>query len=85
MKRKISAPVKVGILILFLAIVAVLGAAIYRGARDFFLKFDMAQLPGVAIQNTLTPGIVGEGTPAVTPNPTQIAGPPPNPGMAAAG
>ena len=79
MKRKISAPVKVGILILFLAIVAVLGAAIYRGARDFFLKFDMAQIPGVAIQNTLTPGIVGEGTPGVTPNPTQIAGPPPEP------
>jgi len=79
MKRKLSAPVKAGLLILFLALAGISAYFAHRWARGFFLDFNIAQLPGLAIQNTLTPGPSTDGTPAASTNPTQVAGPPPEP------
>jgi LCP family protein required for cell wall assembly len=79
MKRKLPAPVKAGLLIFFLVIAGIMAFFAYRWARGFFLDFNIAQLPGLAVQDTLTPGEIAEGTPAPNANPTQVAGPPPEP------
>ena len=79
MKRNLSAPVKAGLFILFLVVAGVLAFFAHRWARSFFLDFTIAQLPGLAVQDTLTPGEIAEGTAAPIANPTQVAGPPPEP------
>jgi len=78
MKSKFPALLKVGLISLF--IIATISAAYVAYARsyDFFLKFDVAQIPGLAIQSKPTPLPVGESTPQVA-NPTSSPDPAPLP------
>jgi hypothetical protein len=79
MRRPIPAPWKVGFLILFLAIAGIIAFVTYDRVYTFILSFNLAQLPGVAILDTPTPGSMVDGTPASSPIPTQASGPPPDP------
>jgi polyisoprenyl-teichoic acid--peptidoglycan teichoic acid transferase len=79
MKRKTPALLKVGLfsLICIGAIIAAYFA--YTRSYDFFLSFNLAQLPGLAIQNQPTPTPQGNTDPLPTPLPTMSTGPAPVP------
>jgi LCP family protein required for cell wall assembly len=79
MNRNPPALLKTGIISLFV-IAAIFAAYVaYTKSQDFFLSFNVAQIPGLAIQasSTTNPGI--NGTPASTPLPTSSTGPVPQP------
>jgi LCP family protein required for cell wall assembly len=73
MKRKIPALLKVGIFSLFIVAVISTAYVVYAKSYDFFLSFDVAQLPGLAIHNENTPLQTTDGTPVATPLPTASA------------
>ena len=79
MKRTLTTPIKAGILILFLALAGIIAYFTFDRVRGFFLSFDIAQLPGVAIVDPQATTVVGEGTPVPTPQPTQSVGAAPQP------
>ena len=63
-----------------LVIAAIVAAYVaYTKSYDFFLSFDVAQIPGLAIHNTPTALPAIDGTPAPTPIPTLSSGPAPQP------
>jgi len=63
-----------------LVIVATIAAYVaYTKSYDFFLSFDIAQIPGLAIQNKPTPMPEGSIDTAATPMPTLSSGPAPDP------
>jgi LCP family protein required for cell wall assembly len=73
MKSRFPALLKVGIISLFV-IAAIFAAYVaYAKSYDFFLEFNVAQIPGLAIQNNSTPDPVGEGTQPSVLNPTMSA------------
>jgi len=79
MNRKIPALLKVGLFSLFV-IAAIFSAYVtYAKSYDFFLSFDVAQIPGLAIQNKPTPMPEGSIDTAATPMPTLSSGPAPDP------
>jgi LCP family protein required for cell wall assembly len=79
MKLKSPALLKVGIISL-LVIAAIFAAYVaYTKAYDFFLSFNVAQIPGLAIQATGTTAPSIDGTPAPTPIPTTSSDPVPVP------
>jgi len=79
MNRKLPAPLKVGLISLFV-IAAIFAAYVaYTKSQDFFLPFNVAQIPGLAIQATSSPAVSNDGTPAPTPVPTLSSGPAPQP------
>jgi LCP family protein required for cell wall assembly len=79
MRRKIPALLTGGLFILFV-IAAIFAAYVaYSRSYEFFLAFDMAQIPGLAIKNTPTPGLNAEGIPNATPLPTMGANTEPEP------
>ena len=73
MKEKTPTLLKVGLLALF--IIAAISAAYFafNKSKDFFLKFDVVNIPGLAIQQTSTPLPSTDGTPAPTAIPTVIS------------
>jgi LCP family protein required for cell wall assembly len=79
MNSKTPALLKVGLFTLF--IVAAIFAAYfaYTKSHDFFLSFDVAQIPGLAIQNKSTTNPAGNGDSIATPLPTLSSGPVPVP------
>jgi LCP family protein required for cell wall assembly len=79
MKRKTPALLKVGLFSL-ICIGAIIAAYFtYTRSYDFFLSFNLAQLPGLAIQNQPTPTPQGNTDPLPTPLPTMSTGPAPVP------
>ena len=79
MNSKTPALLKVGLFTLFI-IAAILAAYVaYTRSYDFFLSFNIAQIPGFAIQNNSTAIPEDNGDPAPTPLPTLSAGPAPEP------
>ena len=73
MRRRFPAWLKAGVITLFV-IAAIFAAYVaYAKSYDFFLGFNVAQIPGLAIQNNATPEPVGEGTQPSTLNPTMAA------------
>ena len=79
MNRKIPALLKVGLFSLFV-IAAIFSAYVaYAKSYDFFLSFDVAQIPGLAIQNKPTRMPEGSIDTAATPMPTLSSGPAPDP------
>ncbi len=79
MKLKTPALLKVG-LISLLVIAAIFAAYVaYTKSYDFFLSFNVAQIPGLAIQATGTTAPSIDGTPAPTPVPTSSSDPAPVP------
>lgn len=79
LKSKYPALLKVGIISLFV-IAAIFAAYVaYAKSYDFFLTFDVAQIPGLAIQSNSTPFPVGEGTPSPIFNPISASDPEPLP------
>ena len=79
MNLKLPALLKVGVICLFL-IAAIFAAYVaYTKSQDFFLSFNVAQIPGLAIQGNTAPQQGNDGTPASTPLPTLSAGPVPQP------
>jgi polyisoprenyl-teichoic acid--peptidoglycan teichoic acid transferase len=79
MKSKSSALLKVGLFALF--VLAVICAAFvgYSKSYKFFLSFNLAQIPGLAILNTPAVPTDIAGTPDATPVPTMSSGPTPQP------
>jgi LCP family protein required for cell wall assembly len=79
MDQKIITPLRVGLITLFTIVAMFAAYAAYINSYDFFLSFDMAKIPGLAIKNTpaLSPNL--DGTPAPTPLPTALTGPLPMP------
>ena len=73
MKRKIPALLKVGIFSLFIVAVISTAYVVYAKSYDFFLSFDVAQLPGLAIHNDNPVQQTIDGTPVSTPLPTSSA------------
>jgi polyisoprenyl-teichoic acid--peptidoglycan teichoic acid transferase len=71
MMHKTPTLLKVGLLSLFIVIAVFAAYAAYTKSYDFFLAFDVAKIPGLAIQATTTTAPVIEGTAAPTPLPTQ--------------
>jgi hypothetical protein len=71
MKSKTRALFKVGVLILFILFAIFAANYAYAKSKDFFLEFNIAQIPGLAIHSTPTAGINAEGTPISTAYPTQ--------------
>jgi LCP family protein required for cell wall assembly len=70
MKRKTPVLLKVGLLCL-LGLTLILAAYFaYTKSYDFFLSFNVAQLPGLAIQNNPTPTPAENNEPVATPLPT---------------
>lgn len=66
-----------GFLFIFLVIAGIIGYFTYNTIYHEILRFDIANLPGIAINDTVTPGPIIEGAP--TSIPTQAAAPPPEP------
>ena len=79
MKSKTSAPIKVGLLILFIIAASFAAYVAYSKSRAFFLTFNLAQIPGLAVINNSSATPNAEGTPASTPVPTISTGPAPQP------
>jgi polyisoprenyl-teichoic acid--peptidoglycan teichoic acid transferase len=79
MNQKLPALLKAGLISLFI-IAAIFAAYVaYTKSLDFFLSFNVAQIPGLAIQATSSPAVSNDGTPALTPIPTLSNGPAPQP------
>src|SRR4030042_5401541 len=79
MKRKTPALLKVGLFSL-LALAAIFAAYVaYTRSYDFFLSFNIAQIPGLAIQSNSSPVPIENGDPVATPLPTLSSGPAPLP------
>jgi LCP family protein required for cell wall assembly len=79
MKRKTPAPLKAGLIILLIIAAIIAAYVAYTKSYDFFLAFDIAQIPGLAIQNNNVETPDGLGGSASTPIPTLSAGPAPLP------
>ena len=67
---------KVGLLSLFILAAIFAAYAAYTKSYDFFLSFNVAQIPGLAIQATTTLAPSIDGTPAPTPVPTSSSSDP---------
>lgn len=79
MKKRFPSLFVAGIIVLFV-IAAIFAAYVaYAKSYDFFLEFDLAQIPGLAIKNNATPEPVGEGTQPSNLDPTMAAEPAPLP------
>jgi polyisoprenyl-teichoic acid--peptidoglycan teichoic acid transferase len=79
MNRQYTALLKVGLFSLF-TIAAIFAAYVaYTKSYDFFLSFNVAQIPGLAIPGSSTTPPNNVGTPASTPIPTLSTGPAPQP------
>ncbi len=79
MKNRLPALLKAGLISLFVLVAVFAAYVVYAKSYDFFLTFNLAQIPGLAIQPSSTPGLVGEGTQAPTPKPTLSSDPAPIP------
>jgi LCP family protein required for cell wall assembly len=77
MKHKMPALLKVGLFSLLGLAVVFAGYFAYTRSYDFFLSFNVAQIPGLAIQNNPTATPVGNTDPIPTPLPTLSSGPAP--------
>jgi LCP family protein required for cell wall assembly len=79
MNLKPPALLKVGLISLFVLAAIFAAYAAYTKSYDFFLSFDLAKIPGLAVQSatTLAPDI--NGTAAPTPLPTQSVDTAPQP------
>ncbi len=69
--RKTPPLLKAGLLILFLAGAAFLAYFAYAKSHDFWVSYDVTDLPGLAIEYKPTPTANLEGTPAPTAEPTK--------------
>jgi LCP family protein required for cell wall assembly len=79
MNLKKPALLKVGLISLFVIIALVAAYFTYTRTLNFFLSFNIAQIPGLAIQSTATASPSLDGSPAPTPLPTLSSGPVPVP------
>jgi LCP family protein required for cell wall assembly len=79
MDRNSPALLKWGLICLFIIAATFAAYVAYTKSQDFFLSFNVAQIPGLAIQGNATPGPSSDGTPASTPLPTLSSGPAPQP------
>ena len=79
MNRKTLTPLKVGLFSLFILAAIFAAYVAYTKSYDFFLSFNLAQIPGLAIQGNSSPLSNIDGTPGLTPVPTLSAGPVPQP------
>jgi LCP family protein required for cell wall assembly len=79
MNLKPPALLKVGIISLLVLAAIFAAYAAYTKSYDFFLSFDLAKIPGLAIQAAATTAPDINGTPAPTPVPTQSVDTAPQP------
>jgi LCP family protein required for cell wall assembly len=79
MNLKKPALLKVGLISLFVILALVAAYFAYSRTLNFFLSFNIAQIPGLAIQSTATASPSLDGSPAPTPLPTLSSGPAPVP------
>ena len=79
MKNKTPALLKMGLLTLFILAVIFAAYIAYTKAYEFFLSFDVAQIPGLAIQNNSNNIPSLDGTLAPTSMPSISEGPAPDP------
>ncbi len=79
MRLKPPALLKVGLFSLFFIAAIIAAYVAYHKSQEFFLSFNLAQIPGLAIQATPTVNPSNDGTPAPTPVPTQSTGIAPQP------
>jgi LCP family protein required for cell wall assembly len=79
MKRKTPALLKMGLFALLIIAAMIAAYVAYTKSYDFFLSFDIAQIPGLAIQNKPTPMPDGVIDSVATPLPTLSSGPVPIP------
>ena len=77
MKRKTPALLKVGVFSLIAIVVIIAAYFAYTRSYDFFLSFNLAQIPGLAIQNQPIPTPLGNTDPLPTALPTLSVGPAP--------
>src|SRR4030042_5599691 len=77
MKHKVPALLKVGLFSLIGLAVIFAAYFAYTKSYDFFLSFNVAQIPGLAIQNNPTATPSGSNDPVATPLPTLSSGPAP--------
>lgn len=79
MNSKSPALLKTGLISLFIIAALIASYLAYTRSYDFFLSFNLAQIPGLAIHATTTTLPNQDGTPAKTPIPTLSSGftPPP--------
>jgi LCP family protein required for cell wall assembly len=79
MEQRTLTPLKVGLTTLFIIAAMFAAYAAYSKSYDFFLSFNVAKIPGLAILSTPTASSSLDGTPAPTPIPTTSSGPVPLP------
>ncbi len=79
MKQRTLTPLKVGLITLFILAAMFAAYAAYINSYKFFLSFDVAKIPGLAIINTPIASSGLDGTPAPTLVPTNASGPLPVP------
>jgi LCP family protein required for cell wall assembly len=79
MMNKTPTILKVGLLSLFIIAAVFAAYAAYTKSFDFFLSFDVAKIPGLAIQTTASTAPDINGAPASTPLPTQSVDTAPQP------
>jgi LCP family protein required for cell wall assembly len=79
MNYRTLTPLKLGLITLFIIVAMFAAYAAYTRSYDFFLSFNIAKIPGLAILNTPTAATNLEGTPLPTPVPTTSTGPIPIP------
>jgi polyisoprenyl-teichoic acid--peptidoglycan teichoic acid transferase len=77
MNYRTLTPLKLGLLTLFIIAAMFAAYAAYSRSYDFFLSFNIAKIPGLAILSTPTVSTNLEGTPNPTALPTQSSGPAP--------
>jgi LCP family protein required for cell wall assembly len=75
MKPRIPTPLKVGLLSLFIIAALLAAYAAYTKSYTFFLSFNIAKIPGLAIQANPTTPVTNEGSPVTTPVPTLSSDP----------
>jgi LCP family protein required for cell wall assembly len=79
MEQRTLTPLKVGLITLFIIAAMFAAYAAYSKSYDFFLSFNVAKIPGLAILSTPTASSSLDGTPVPTPIPTTSSGPVPLP------
>jgi LCP family protein required for cell wall assembly len=79
MEQRTLTPLKVGLITLFIVVAMFAAYAAYTRSYDFFLTFDVAKIPGLAILNNPISPTGLDGSPAPTPLPTTASGPLPVP------